>query len=315
MADAGDLVRAAIKPLVWEETFIARGDGQSEHDGGYEAESIFGFYCIGMGEQRWVSRDTDHNMIGDYDDPALAKAAAQADYESRLIATLDLTAIDAALAQARREGIEAAARFLDKERAFYEPIGIHGTLDGIPYSHVAHVLRIFEGRLRALPDASPAPQYPDTDVNPAVIAEMKSKLPDYSGEEWETMASVGKEFGAPPEPVTPALAALANRPGHPNAKIMQMRRDYEAAGDGRTRTVDVAMLKRIREMLVVAVEAADNIISNPAGSLWNYGTVPSALDKAQWKGAVEAAKDVGDFVRPALTELSAVIGDAPQEGE
>ena len=75
-----------VRELVWVETHDDRGDGSSEHNGGYEADSAFGVYEIGMGfgsdSYYWSAQDEAGNEIGNFDDPDLAKAAAQADYEA-----------------------------------------------------------------------------------------------------------------------------------------------------------------------------------------------------------------------------------------
>lgn len=84
-----------VKPLVWVETFEDRGDGTSEHNGGYEAASVLGFYEIGMGfgsdSYYWSISDPNCNDVGSFDDPTYAKAAAQADYEARILAALDVS--------------------------------------------------------------------------------------------------------------------------------------------------------------------------------------------------------------------------------
>lgn len=84
-----------VKPLVWVETFEDRGDGLSEHNGGYESASVLGFYEIGMGfgsdAYYWSVCDPNYNEIGSFEDPSYAKSAAQADYEARILAALDVS--------------------------------------------------------------------------------------------------------------------------------------------------------------------------------------------------------------------------------
>jgi len=84
-----------VKPLVWVETFEDRGDGTSEHNGGYESASVLGFYEIGMGfgsdSYYWSISDPNCNEVGSFEDPTYAKAAAQADYEARILAALDVS--------------------------------------------------------------------------------------------------------------------------------------------------------------------------------------------------------------------------------
>ncbi len=90
--DAAMAGAVKIKPLIWDETHEDRGDGSSEHNGGYEADSAFGVYEIGMGFESdiyyWSVQDEVGNEIGNFDDPDIAKAAAQAAHESRVLSAL-----------------------------------------------------------------------------------------------------------------------------------------------------------------------------------------------------------------------------------
>ena len=85
--------RVRVKPLEWSETEIARGDGLHEHDGGYEAITSIGTYRIemyfGSDSYGWEVTLATVGKVADCDDPDTAKAAAQADYESRILAALD----------------------------------------------------------------------------------------------------------------------------------------------------------------------------------------------------------------------------------
>lgn len=82
-----------VKPLVWGETHDDRGDGLSEHNGGYWSNSPFGDYEISMGlgpdGEYWSASDEGGSEIGAFGDPDSAKAAAQADYEARILAALE----------------------------------------------------------------------------------------------------------------------------------------------------------------------------------------------------------------------------------
>lgn len=77
-----------VKPLVWTETLVDRGDGLTEHNGGYEADSALGVYeiCMGFGSDcyYWSVTDPNLNDLGSFEDHDYAKAAAQADYEASL---------------------------------------------------------------------------------------------------------------------------------------------------------------------------------------------------------------------------------------
>jgi hypothetical protein len=80
-----------IRPLDWKETFTDCGDGSKDH-AGWEADSGFGsWYSVdmyfGTDSYGWeVSFDC--GIVGDFDDPEKAKAAAQADFEQRVRAAL-----------------------------------------------------------------------------------------------------------------------------------------------------------------------------------------------------------------------------------
>ena len=86
-------VTTKVKPLAWDETHDDRGDGTSEHNGGYVAVSPLGDYEIGMGFGSdcyyWSATDPMLNEIGSFEDPNYAKSAAQADYEARILAALE----------------------------------------------------------------------------------------------------------------------------------------------------------------------------------------------------------------------------------
>ena len=110
---AGAEVR--VKPLVWEEITQARSDEDPtrEPSGDYEAVTPVGTYYIemyfGTNSYGWdVSFNGDH--VADRDDPDDAKAAAQADYERRILSALEPTpSTDAVRRQAREwQPIETA---------------------------------------------------------------------------------------------------------------------------------------------------------------------------------------------------------------
>jgi hypothetical protein len=94
-------VQPRVKPLVWEDVMIDRGDGHSEPTGDYEARCAWGGYYIEMGfgsDSYYWSVETNILKSGEtnilrvgcsFDDPDLAKAAAQADYDARILSALD----------------------------------------------------------------------------------------------------------------------------------------------------------------------------------------------------------------------------------
>jgi len=85
-------VRDRVKPLEWEETFQDRGDGSSELSG-WEAETpgFSVFYTIEIEVSGFLLRrqDLDVTELGAFTDPDEAKAAAQADYEQRILSALE----------------------------------------------------------------------------------------------------------------------------------------------------------------------------------------------------------------------------------
>lgn len=82
----------AVKALEWQETHTDRGDGTSEATG-WEAGSGFGSWYeiiqyFGSDSFGWQVR-FDCDLIADKDDPEAAKAAAQSDFETRILSALD----------------------------------------------------------------------------------------------------------------------------------------------------------------------------------------------------------------------------------
>lgn len=77
-----------IKPLEWEAVEEDRGDGSSDLTGDWIAHTPFGSYSIvvGFGSGYYVFDlyFGEMDLISSHDDPELAKAAAQADYEARI---------------------------------------------------------------------------------------------------------------------------------------------------------------------------------------------------------------------------------------
>lgn len=102
-------VAVRVKPLVWEETHIGRGDGTTEHDGGYEAESPIGVYtisvCMGRGDYCWW-HSSEGRPTNFSDDAVTAKSAAQADYARRILSAIDARPEAAVKAEALREVAE-----------------------------------------------------------------------------------------------------------------------------------------------------------------------------------------------------------------
>lgn len=86
-------VQPKVKPLVWEDVMIDRGDGHSEPSGDYEAHCAWGSYYIEMGfgsDSYYWSVETMGRAVGrSFDDPDAAKAAAQADHEARILSALE----------------------------------------------------------------------------------------------------------------------------------------------------------------------------------------------------------------------------------
>ena len=81
-----------VKPLVWEAIEQDRGDGSSDLTGDFIAETGFGCYSIvcGFGSDSyvWDVYFGEMDCVSSHDDPSTAKAAAQADYDARIIAAL-----------------------------------------------------------------------------------------------------------------------------------------------------------------------------------------------------------------------------------
>ncbi len=78
------------RPLVWEEIERDRGDGTTDLTGDHEAVSATGVYLIeiGFGSDCYywsVFRD-DEEIGRNFDDLALAQAAAEADHQARFAA-------------------------------------------------------------------------------------------------------------------------------------------------------------------------------------------------------------------------------------
>lgn len=94
-----------VKPLEWVEFEENRGDGTFEPSGDFESESQIGTYTVEMG---WGSDSYYWDVmlsaviVCTKDDPDAAKAAAQADYEARILSALtaDPRAMVAAALQA-----------------------------------------------------------------------------------------------------------------------------------------------------------------------------------------------------------------------
>ena len=99
-----------VKPLVWTEVEVDRGDGSTDLTGGLEADSPFGAFVIDLGWGSdcyyWSIQSPEGDDLGsNFEDALYAKAAAQADYTARVISALD----PEALAQWRDEAVQAEA--------------------------------------------------------------------------------------------------------------------------------------------------------------------------------------------------------------
>lgn len=84
-AEQAEPARVKVKALEWEET---------EWNGGFKADSALGYYEISMGfgsdAYYWaVTNPLGDDVGSDFEDPSYAKAAAQADYERRVLSALE----------------------------------------------------------------------------------------------------------------------------------------------------------------------------------------------------------------------------------
>lgn len=82
-----------IKPLEWVEGRNPREDGPSEPTGDWEADSPFGAYSVDFDDDDWMADHpwccwTPTDSLGHFPEVGEAKAAAQADYESRIRSAL-----------------------------------------------------------------------------------------------------------------------------------------------------------------------------------------------------------------------------------
>jgi len=85
-----------VKQLEWEETHSRRSDEDptTEWNGGFKADSVLGYYEISMGfgsdAYYWAVTNPFGDDVGsDFEDPSYAKAAAQQDYERRILSALE----------------------------------------------------------------------------------------------------------------------------------------------------------------------------------------------------------------------------------
>lgn len=82
-----------VKPLVWHEEMVNRGDGYSGPTGNWEALSPLGGYDITMrdgSDSPYWTLEHNYNQIGDYESPDDAKTGAQADFRKRVLKMLVL---------------------------------------------------------------------------------------------------------------------------------------------------------------------------------------------------------------------------------
>ena len=54
----------------------------------------------------------------------------------------------------------------------------------------------------------------------------------------------------------------------------------------------------LRERINCAADMAEDMWRAPQGSLWNYGTTPSARDRVKWEGVKETAQDLLALLDP-----------------
>lgn len=91
---AGEVSEPVVKALEWEEVTAARSNEDPTHEptGDYEAVSPIGVYYIeqyfGSDSYGWRVTLNGCDDVADKDDPAQAKAAAQADYDRRIRSAL-----------------------------------------------------------------------------------------------------------------------------------------------------------------------------------------------------------------------------------
>jgi hypothetical protein len=82
-APAVESARVKVKPLEWVKEPVPPC-------GEWLARSQVGLYCIPLGHAGYPVRFRDREIVGEYHTLDEAKAAAEADYESRIRASLDL---------------------------------------------------------------------------------------------------------------------------------------------------------------------------------------------------------------------------------
>ena len=141
-------VQPKVKQLVWEDVMMDRGDGYSEPSGDYEALCAWGSYYIeiGLGSNSyyWYVETMGREVGNIFDDLDDAKAAAQADYEARILSALepavqpDAAAIkSAAFEIAVLMEIHAATSSTTKAKAEDIERGIRALID-IPRKDISH---------------------------------------------------------------------------------------------------------------------------------------------------------------------------------
>ena len=64
-----------------------------------------------------------------------------------------------------------------------------------------------------------------------------------------------------------------------------------------------------------AADACDAVFNNPKPTLWNYGTPPSAIDRAEWRGRKEAAQDLSCEILSLIPDAGAALDRALREAE
>jgi hypothetical protein len=86
-------VTVKIKPLDWTALEEDRGDGSADFTGDWEAATPFTVYSVNMGfasdSYIWDVYTGEADHVGCYDDPDTAKAAAQSDYERRIMSAIE----------------------------------------------------------------------------------------------------------------------------------------------------------------------------------------------------------------------------------
>ena len=78
---------------------------------------------------------------------------------------------------------------------------------------------------------------------------------------------------------------------------------------------EVRVAEAVAAALREAADACDAVFNNPKPTLWNYGTPPSAIDRAEWRGRKEAAQDLSCEILSLIPDAGAALDRALREAE